>query len=150
MGTELADLTGAASSYFNVGGSNAASHMLNLGRNHGTSLPDQSFFRHTPNTLLAQYFTARKVFGEFDFVAMSETRHDELFAAWLALSDAQRNNMDAKFRDIFEMSCEKGCHAILDEAKWHLDQDADPNATIAFTEKLAALANHIRTFFHHT
>ena len=102
----------------------------------------RDFFRHMPNALLARYFAGRAVFGEFDFVAMSETRHDELFAAWLALSDAQRNNMDAEFRDIFEMSCEKGCHAILDEAKWHLDQDADPNATIAFTEMLAALTSH--------
>ena len=76
----------------------------------------RDFFRHMPSALLARYFAGSTVFGEFDFVAMSDTRHDELFAAWLALSDAQRNNMDAEFRDIFEMSCEKGCHAILDEA----------------------------------
>ena len=95
-----------------------------------------------PNALLARYFAGRAVFAEFDFAAMSETRHDDLFAAWLALPEAQRNTMDAELRDIFEMSCEKGCHAILDEAKWHLDQDADPNATIAFTEMLAALVNH--------
>lgn len=102
----------------------------------------RDFFRQMPNALLARYFAGRAVFGEFDFVAMSETRHDDLFAAWLALPDAERNTMDAVFRDIFEMSCEKGCHAILDEAKWHLNQDADRNATIAFTEKLAALVNH--------
>jgi hypothetical protein len=60
-----------------------------------------------PNALLARYFAGRAVFGEFDFAAMSETRHDELFAAWLALPEAQRNTMDAEFRDIFEMSCEK-------------------------------------------
>ena len=98
----------------------------------------RDFFRQMPNALLARYFVARSVFGEFDFAAMSETRHDELFAAWLALPEALRNTMDAEFRDIFEMSCEKGCHAILDEAQWHLAQDADPNAAIAFTEMLAA------------
>ena len=102
----------------------------------------RDFFRHMPNALLGRYFAARGVFAEFDFAAMSETRHDELFAAWLALPDAQRNTMDAEFRDIFEMGCEKGCRAILDEAQWHLAQDADPNATIAFTEMLAALVNH--------
>ena len=32
--------------------------------------------------------------------------------------------------------------AILDEAQWHLAQNADPNAANAFTEKLAALVNH--------
>jgi hypothetical protein len=95
-----------------------------------------------PNALLGRYFAARGVFGEFDFAAMPETRHDALFAAWLALPEAQRNTMDAEFRDIFEMGCEKGCRAILDEAQWHLAQDADPNAANAFTEKLAALVNH--------
>lgn len=102
----------------------------------------RDFFRQMPNALLARYFAGRAVFGEFDFAAMSETRHEELFAAWLALPETQRNTMDAEFRDIFEMSCEKGCHAILDEAQWHLAQDADPNAANAFAEKLAALVNH--------
>jgi len=102
----------------------------------------RDFFRQMPNALLCRYFAARAVFGEFDFAAMSETRHDELFAAWLALPEAQRNTMDAEFRDIFEMGCEKGCRAILDEAQWHLDQDADPNAAVAFAEKLAAMVNH--------
>lgn len=74
--------------------------------------------------------------------AWSETRHDGLFAAWLALPEAERNTMDAEFHDIFEMSCEKGCHAILDEAKWHLDQDADPTAANGFAEMLAALTSH--------
>jgi hypothetical protein len=50
----------------------------------------KDFFRHMPNALLARYFAARAVFGEFDFDAMSETRHDALFAAWLALPEAQR------------------------------------------------------------
>ena len=113
----------------------------------------RDFFRHMPNALLARYFAARSVFGGFDFAAMSETRHDDLFAAWLALPDAQRNVMDAEFRAIFEMSCEKGFRAILDEAQWHLTQDADPNAGNAFTEMLAALANHFEramvTFLDH-
>ena len=107
-------------------------------RNYST----KAFFRQMPNALLARYFAGRAVFGEFDFAAMSETRHDELFDAWLALPEVQRNPMDAEFRDIFELSCEKGCHAIVDEAQWHLAQDADPNAANAFTEKLAAMANH--------
>jgi len=102
----------------------------------------RDFFRQMPNALLARYFAGRTVFGEFDFATMSETRHDELFAAWLALPEASRNAMDADFRAIFELSCEKGCRAILDEAQWHLAQDTDPNAAIAFTEKLAALVNH--------
>jgi hypothetical protein len=105
----------------------------------------KDFFRQMPNALLARYFAGRGVFGELDFAAMSETRHKALFDAWLALPDAQRNTMDAEFRDIFEMSCENGFLAIVDEATWHREQDTDPNAAIVFAEKLSALsalANH--------
>lgn len=58
----------------------------------------RDFFRQMPNALLARYFAWRLVFGEFDFVSMSETRHDELFAAWLALPEVQRNAMTAARR----------------------------------------------------
>jgi hypothetical protein len=52
----------------------------------------------------------------------------------------------------FEMSCEKGCHAILDEAEWQLREE--PQEHTEFVEKLAALANHyeraIVAFLDHT
>ena len=102
----------------------------------------RDFFRHMPNVLLARYFSGRAVFGEFDFAAMSETRHDDLFAAWLGLPEAKRNAMDADFLEIFEMSCEKGFRAILDEAQWHLAQEAGVNGVVVFTETLASLENH--------
>ena len=48
--------------------------------------------------------------------------------------------MDAEFRDIFEMSCEKGFRAIIDEASWHLRET--PDARVSFVEMLSALHNH--------
>ena len=111
----------------------------------------KDFFRQMPNALLARYFQGRGLFGDLDFSAMKETQPDELFAAWLDLPDSQRNEMDAEFRDIFELSCEKGFRAIIDEAEWHLAHDAD--ARTAFVEKLAALSNHFEramvTFLDH-
>jgi hypothetical protein len=111
----------------------------------------KNFFRQMPKALLARYFQARGVFGDLDFSAMKETQPGELFAAWLCLTDAQRNEMDAEFRDIFELSCEKGFRAIIDEAEWHLAADLD--ARTAFVEKLAALSNHFEramvTFLDH-
>jgi hypothetical protein len=77
----------------------------------------RDFFRQMPNALLDRYFQARGLFGDLDFSAMKETQPDELFAAWLDLPDGQRNEMDAEFRDIFELSCEKGFRAIIDEAE---------------------------------
>jgi hypothetical protein len=99
----------------------------------------REFFRQMPNALLARYFQARGLFGDLDFSAMKENHPDELFAAWLHLPNGQRNEMDAEFRDIFELSCEKGFRAIIDEAEWHLT--TGPGARTGFVENLAALSN---------
>ena len=111
----------------------------------------KDFFRQMPNALLARYFQARGLFGDLDFSAMKETQPDELFAAWLYLPDGQRNEMDAEFRDVFELSCEKGFRAIIDEAGWYLT--TDPAARTGFVENLAALSNHYEramvTFLDH-
>jgi len=80
----------------------------------------KDFFRQIPNTLLARYFHRRGLFADLDFKAMKETKPDELFDAWLELSDEQRNKMDLVFIEIFDMSCEKGVKAIIDEAAWQL------------------------------
>ena len=93
-----------------------------------------------PNALLARYFNERGVLGDINFSAMKEGKPDELFKAWLALPDNQRNKMDAEFRDIYEISCEKGFRAIIDEAEWQM-QEA-PDDLKAFVEKLSALSNH--------
>jgi hypothetical protein len=71
---------------------------------------------------------------------MKEGKPDQLFEAWLTLPGAQRNKMDAEFQDIFEMSCEKGFRAIIDEAEWQM-QDV-PDDYNAFVEKLSVLCNH--------
>ena len=111
----------------------------------------KDFFRQMPNALLARYFQGRGVLGDLDFAALKDTQPDDLFAAWLTSPDEKRKAMDAEFLDIFEMSCEKGFHAILDEAAWHLTED--PQAYKEFVEKLGALANHheraMVTFLEH-
>ena len=100
----------------------------------------RSFFRQIPNDLLARYFEGRGLFGDLDFAAMKETRPDELFTAWLELPEDERNAMDAEFREIFEMSCEKGVWAILDEARWKW-RDVSDELT-AFVETLSSLPGH--------
>ena len=67
------------------------------------------------------------------------------------LPDALRRGMDAEFREIFEMSCEKGFRAIIDEANWQLRED--PEALANFIEILAVLPSHyeraMSTFLDH-
>ena len=75
----------------------------------------RNFFRQIPNALLARYFADQGLFGDLDFEAMKDTKPDALFDAWLTLSQKQRKPMDAEFQDIFELSCEKGFRAIIDE-----------------------------------
>lgn len=111
----------------------------------------RDFFRQMPNALLARYFQERELFGDMDFSAMKEGKPDELFKAWLDLPDTQRNKMDTEFRDIFEMSCEKGFRAIIDEANWQMRETQDDFTS--FVEKLSALSNHYEramvTFLDH-
>ncbi len=111
----------------------------------------KDFFRQIPNALLARYFHDRELFTELDFSAMKETKLDELFDAWLTLLDDQRNPMDAEFQEIFEMSCEKGFLAIIDEARWQLRETLE--AMTPFIDMLSDLPNHYHramvTFLDH-
>jgi hypothetical protein len=100
----------------------------------------KSFFRQIPNALLARYFTDRGLFSNLDFSAMKETKPDALFEGWLALPEEQRKPMDAEFQVIFELSCEKGFRAIIDEARWQMQ--ANPEALTAFIQTLSALPDH--------
>jgi hypothetical protein len=109
------------------------------------------FFLQMPNVLLARCFQGQGLFGDLDFSAMKEGKPEELFSSWLALADSQRQDMDLEFQEIFEMSCEKGFRAIIDEAGWQLREHQDDLASII--EKLSALPNHYEramiTFLDH-
>jgi len=77
------------------------------------------FFRQMPVALLGRYFGQRGVLVDLDFSELSEAQPETLLEAWLAVDETQRHAMDAEFREIFELSCEKGFRAIIDEADWH-------------------------------
>ncbi|TCT19480.1 hypothetical protein EDC35_10886 [Thiobaca trueperi] len=100
----------------------------------------KNLFRQMPNALLAQYFQAQGLFVDLDFTGMKEGAPEALFEAWQALSDTQRNPLEMALRQIFDMSCEKGWLAILDEARWQLG--ADPQAFTSFSDRLSALSSH--------
>lgn len=100
----------------------------------------KNFFRQIPKILLARYFHKHGLFSDMDIAAMKETKIDKLFFAWIDLPENQRNELDAEFREIFEMSCEKGFRAIIDEARWQMQ--ADPDALTGFIESFSALPNH--------
>ena len=88
----------------------------------------RSFFRQTPNDLLARYGESRGLGSALDL------------AAWLDLPEDRRQGLEAEFQEIFEMSCEKGTWAILDEAR-HRWRD-DPGRLGAFIETLSLQPSH--------
>ena len=88
----------------------------------------RSFFRQTPNDLLARYGESGGLGSALDL------------AAWLDLPEDRRQGLDAEFQEIFEMSCEKGTWAILDEAR-HRWRD-DPGRLGAFIETLSSQPSH--------
>ncbi|TXL78254.1 hypothetical protein FHP25_08685 [Vineibacter terrae] len=99
-----------------------------------------SFFRQVPNALLRRCFVAHGLLVDFDFEAMPETRPNKLLEAWRTLPDAVRNEMEAEFTEVFDMACEKGARAILDEAQWQMR--ASPDSYKAFADKLASMPGH--------
>ncbi len=88
----------------------------------------RSFFRQIPNDLLVRYSESRGLGSVLDF------------AAWLELTEERRKTLEREFREIFEMSCEKGNCAILDEAN-RLWRD-DPDRLSTFIETLSLQPSH--------
>lgn len=111
----------------------------------------RAFFRQMPNQLLARFFNEIGLFADLDFSSMKETKPDKLFTAWLDLAEKTRNKIDAILQEIFEMSCQKGFVAIIDEASWQLRNKQDTLAN--FIETLSELPNHyyraITTYLDH-
>ena len=100
----------------------------------------RDLFRRVPNNLLSRYFHQQKLFTELDFTGMKETQPDKLFQAWIELPDDRRKILDSELKTIFEMSCPKGFQAIIDEARWQM-QDS-PDECSEFIESLSALPSH--------
>ncbi|MBC8508498.1 MAG: hypothetical protein H8D34_26880 [Chloroflexi bacterium] len=73
---------------------------------------------------------------------MKETKPEALFKAWMELAEETRNPMDTAFREIFDMSCEKGFKAIIDEARWQLEDRGTPEKIEPFVDNLSELPNH--------
>ena len=100
----------------------------------------RSFFRQIPNKLLARYFKRRGVLADLNFANLEANQPEALLAVWLNLPEEDRNAMEAEFREIFEVGCEKGVSAIVDDARWRWQHD--PGRLTAFVEALAALPGH--------
>lgn len=86
----------------------------------------RQFFRQVPNRLLKRYFDSKNVLREVDFAKLKETKIEPIHAAWVALSDEVRNDMERDFREVHDLATEGGTKAILDEAQFHGEDLREP------------------------
>lgn len=100
----------------------------------------KSFFRDMPADLLARYFQKHGVLQNFDFSPLERGELEGLVKAWLELPEAERKRMEGEFQDIFALCRDAAIPAMVDEAKWHM-QDK-PGAYAAFVEMFSALPNN--------
>jgi hypothetical protein len=78
------------------------------------------FLRQTPNQFLKQYFAERALLGAVDFDTPKEREIDAMQEAIIALPEADRQKVEADFRDIDALASERGFRAMMDEAAWHV------------------------------
>jgi hypothetical protein len=76
----------------------------------------KTFLRLTPNHILKEYFHRKDLLKDIDFDKLGETEIDTIAEAMDELSDKQRNNIEAEFRKINEMTYEKGVLLLIEEA----------------------------------
>jgi len=91
----------------------------------------KQFFRRMPNKQLAEYFDANNIDLELDFNELKETDSEKIFNAFLVLPEEQQSTIEADFQAINAIACEGGIHALVDEARFHLDEK--------FTEEVSAI-----------
>jgi hypothetical protein len=83
----------------------------------------KTFLRQTPNHILKEYFTRKDLLADIDFDALGKTEIEPIAEAIDQLPEEQRTKIEADFRQIFEMACEKGVQLLLEEARFYHDLD---------------------------
>ena len=76
----------------------------------------KTFLRQTHNKILKEYFHRKGLLKGIKFDKLGNTEIDPIFKAMDELSDKQRNNIEADFRQINEMAYEKGVLLLIEEA----------------------------------
>jgi len=76
----------------------------------------KTFLRQTPNHILKEYFRRKDLLKGINFDKLGETEIDLIFEAMDDLSGKQRSDIEAEFRQINQMACEKGVLVLIEKA----------------------------------
>ena len=100
------------------------------------------FLRMTPEPLLDQYAASNNLSLGLKFAELKKQDFDDAAAALADLADAQRQKLDADFRDIDALASERGIRAIEGEADWHvLNNPGEFGGDYNLRERLADKVN---------
>jgi len=100
----------------------------------------KTFLRQTPNHILREYFHRKDLLKEVDFDKLGDTEIEPIFEAIDNLPEKQRNSIEADFRLINEMACDKGTIVIIEEAK-------SPFHNLNIAATLGEMKNHYERAF---
>lgn len=101
---------------------------------------NRHFFRQTPNHYLTLYFESKGIDVDTDINALKENDSDALQGIINQLDDTQKADIEADFQGINALACEGGINALVDEARFHGDDD--------FIEAIAAIEGfHAKAFY---
>jgi len=100
----------------------------------------KTFLRKTPNALLKEYFSRKKLLTDIDFDSLEETEIDPIAQALDELPENHKRNIEADFRQINEMSCALGVQVLAEEARF-------PTHDLDFSETFEQMKNHYERAF---
>ena len=81
------------------------------------------FFRRTPNSQLAAYFSFKGIDLGIDLKKLNEKDTEAILQAFTQLPVEQQAEIEAEFQDVNALACEGGVAALIDEASFHQDND---------------------------
>jgi len=101
---------------------------------------NRHFFRQTPNHYLALYFDSKEIAVDTDINPLKENDVEALQGIINQLDDIQKAKVEADFQGINALAREGGINALVDEARFHRDDD--------FIEAIAAIEGfHAKAFY---
>ena len=105
----------------------------------------KSFVRQSPPQMLQRLLHSKSHFMQFNFELKGKALIESFTDEWERLGDRDRTELEAEFRELHEMSCEKGWLAIKDEAESNPYFSGDELR--AFKEKLSDLEGYFERAF---
>jgi hypothetical protein len=79
----------------------------------------KGFLRQVPNQLLRTYFLGKGFLEDLQWHLQSEHEVEHIHTAWQALPYQARHMIENDFRQVDELACEQGVHALVEEGRFH-------------------------------